>query len=133
MAQKEPRSEGAEKTPLSIMPFEFAEIFAEMGKKRIEDFVNAQTELFEKLQESNKQWVARLQSEANLASDLASKVTAARSIPDAMTACQEWSSRHVEMMAEDGKHLFADAQKFMETGSRLLSNGGWQKGKGVST
>lgn len=126
----EPRSEGAEKTPLNIIPIQFAE----MGKKRIEDFVNAQTELVDKFQESNKQWFARLQSEANLASDLASKLTAARSIPDAMTACQEWSSRHVEMMAEDGKHLFSDMQKFVETGSRFLSNGWWHNGKGsVST
>lgn len=126
MAQNEPRSEGAEKVPFNIMPAEFAE----MGKKRIEDLVHAQTELFEKFQESSKQWLARLQSEANLASDLASRLTSARSIPDAMTACQEWSSRHVEMMAEDGKHLFADAQKFMETGSRFLSNGWWRDGKG---
>lgn len=126
MAQNEPRSEGAEKVPLNVMPAEFAE----MGKKRIEDLVHAQTELFEKFQESSKQWLARLQSEANLASDLASRLTAARSIPDAMTACQEWSSRHVEMMAEDGKHLFADAQKFMETGSRFLSDGWWRNGKG---
>jgi hypothetical protein len=64
-----------------------------------------------------------MQSEANLASEFASKLTTARSIPDAMTACQEWSSRRFEMMAEDGKHLFADTQKFIEAGARLVSNG----------
>ena len=53
---------------------------------------------------------------------LASKLTAARSIPDAMTACQEWG-RRFEMMAEDGKHLLSDTQKFMETGAHLLANG----------
>jgi hypothetical protein len=127
MAQKEVRGEGAEKvSPLNMMPAQFAE----MGKKRIEDLVEAQTELFEKFQESNKQWLARLQLEANLASDLASKLTSVRSIPDAMTACQEWSGEHVKMMAEDGKHLFADVQKFMETGTRLLSNGWLHPGKG---
>ena len=52
-----------------------------------------------------------------------------------MTACQEWSSRRFEMMAEDGKHVFGDAQKFMETGARLLSSGWWSNGKpgGLST
>ena len=69
----------------NLLPAEFAE----MEKKRVEDFVNAQTELVEKLQEMNRQWFDRAQSEANLASELASKLTAARSIPDAMAAYQE--------------------------------------------
>jgi hypothetical protein len=58
-----------------------------------------------------------------LASEFAAKLTRARSIPEAMTACQEWTGRRFEMMAEDGKHAIADTQKFMKTGSRLLSNG----------
>jgi hypothetical protein len=127
MTQKEARSEGAEKpSPLNMMPREIAA----MGQKRVKDFVKAQNELFEELQESNKQWLDRVQSEANLASELASKLTSARSIPDAMAACQECWSRRIERMAEDGKHLFADVQKFTETGTRLLSNGWWHSSKG---
>ena len=104
--------------------------FATMGKKRIEDFVNAQTEFLDTLQETNREWFDRMQSEANLTSEFASKLTAARSIPDAMTACQEWSSRRFEMMAEDGKHLLSDTQKFMETGAHLLANGWLTKSGG---
>jgi hypothetical protein len=104
-----------------------------MGKKRIEDFVNAQTELFEALQATNRQWLDRAQTEANLASEFAAKLTAARSIPDAMTACQDWTTRRFELMAEDGKHLLADSQKFIETGARLLSNDWLTKGGGLST
>jgi hypothetical protein len=62
-----------------------------MGKKRIDEFVKMQAELLDKLQETNRQWLDRAQSEANLASEFASKLAAARSIPDAMTAFQEWS------------------------------------------
>jgi len=40
-----------------------------MRKKRVQDFVNAQTELLDKLQETNRQWFDRLQSEASLVSD----------------------------------------------------------------
>jgi len=45
---------------------------------------------------------------ANLASDLVSKLTFARSVQDAATACQEWNSHHLETIAEDGKHLVSD-------------------------
>ncbi len=128
MAEKESRSERTEKSSLP-MPAEFAPIV----KERIEDFVNAQTELLEKLQELNRQWFDRMQSEANLTFEFASKLTAARSIPDAMTACQEWANRRVEMMAEDREHLLSDCQKFTETGAHLLWNGWQSKSSGVST
>jgi hypothetical protein len=64
----------------------------------------------------------RVQSEANLASEFGSKLAAARSIPDAMIAGQEWATRRFEMMAEDRKHA-TDWQMFTETGARLLSKG----------
>jgi len=116
MAQTEVHSERTKQFPV---PTEFAA----MVKKRMEGLANAQSELLSELQETNRQWVERMQSEANLASEFHSKLTAARSIPDAMTACQEWTSRRFEMMAEDGKHLLADTQRFMEAGVRLMSNG----------
>ena len=104
-----------------------------MGKKRIEEFVNMQTELLNELQETNRQWFDRAQSEANVASEFASKLTAARSIPEAMATCQEWTSRRFEMMAEDGKHLLADTQKFMEAVARLMPKGSLINGGGTST
>ncbi len=127
MAQKESHAERTEKSSLpNLMPTEFAEL----GKKRIEEFVNTQKELVEKLQEMNRHWFDRAQAEANLASELASKLTATRSIPDAMAAYQEWASRRFEIMAEDGKHLLADIQKFMEATTHLLPNGSLIKGGG---
>jgi hypothetical protein len=97
--------------------------FAAAGRKQIEALVNAQTELFDRLQDTNRRWLDRMQAEANLASEFATKLTSARSIPDAMTACRDWASRRFELMAEDVKHVLDDTQKFMQTGSRLLSNG----------
>ena len=104
-----------------------------MAKKRIDEFVDMQMELLDKLQETNRQWFDRAQSEANLASEFATKLTAARSVPDAMAACQEWTSQRFEMMAEDGKHFLLDSQKFMETGPRLMSSGWPTKSVGGST
>ena len=65
----------------------------------------------------------RIQSEAKLTSEFASHLIAARSIPDAMTACQQWATQKFEMMVDDGKRLFDDTQKFMQTGAAFLS--GW--------
>lgn len=128
MVQKE--SPASEKSSLfNPIPAEFATV----GKKRIEDFVNAQTELFERIQDTNRQWLDRVQTEVNLASEFATKLTSARSIPDAMSACQDWTIRRFELMAEDGKHLLTDTQKYIEAGARLLSNGWLTKDGGPST
>ena len=99
------------------MPVELTAI----RKKQIEGLVAMQTELIKRFQEANQNWFERAQSEANLASDFAVKLTEARSIPETATAFQEWASRHNEMAADDAKRILAEGQKFMETGTRLLS------------
>jgi hypothetical protein len=122
VAHKESRSERTETSSLfHLVPKEFGATAA----TGIEAFTKAQTELFGKFQETNRQWLDRVQAEASLATEFTSKMTAARSIPDAMAACQEWTSRRFKMMAEDTQHVLDDAQKFMQMGARLLANG-WQ-------
>jgi len=96
-----------------------------MGKQCIEELFNVQTELLERLQETNQHWLERVQSEVALASKFAAKLTATHSVPEAMTTCQEWTGRQIEMIAEDSKLLVADTQRFMETGARLLWNDWW--------
>ena len=113
--------ERAEKLQFNLPPAEFAAT----AMKRFGEFAKTQTEQFNNFQETNRQWLERVQAEASLASELFSKLTAARSIPDAMTAYQEWGGRRLEMMAEDTKHLMDTTQKFMETSARLIANG-WQ-------
>ena len=93
--------------------------------QRFGEFTKAQTEQLSNFRETNRQWLERVQAEASLASELISKLTAARSIPDAMTAYQEWGGRRLEIMAEDTKHLMDNTQKFMQTSARLIANG-WQ-------
>ena len=102
--------------------------FAALGKDRIDKFAKFQSELVDKLQESNRKWFERAQSEASLSSDLASKLMAARSIPEATAVCQEWTTQRFELMVEDGKRALADIQKLMEAGEGLWSNGGLKGG-----
>jgi hypothetical protein len=72
-----------------------------------------------------------------LASELATRLTTARSVPDTAIMCQEWMGRRMEMFAEnsrrfvadsqrfieDSRRFLADSQKFMEAGTRFLSGG----------
>jgi hypothetical protein len=115
-------------------PFNFiTPEFAVMGKKRFGELAKMQADLFEKLQEVNRSWLERMQTEASRASEFNTKLTEARSIPETATACQEWAGRRMEMATEDAKHLLADAHKFMEIGVRLLSNGWLTNGQGGGT
>jgi hypothetical protein len=114
-------------------PFSFAEKafpfsfdsgeFTALGKKRMETFVSVQTELLEEIQVANRHWMDRIQSEANLAAEYASRLSSTRTIPDAMAISRDWSSQYLQRLAEDGKHLADDTRRFIETGARLFHNG----------
>ena len=90
MAQNDPQAERSIKsTTLDLFPA----AFAETGKQRVEDMINFQTELFRYLQETNQKWLARMQSEAVMASEFVTKLAAARSFPETAAVCQEWTNR----------------------------------------
>jgi hypothetical protein len=130
MAQKESHSDRTQRSPPSnLIPPEFAAF----GTKGLEGLVKGQSELLEKIQKVNQDWLERMQVEATVASEFATRMTAARSVPEAAAVWQEWALRRMEMAAEDGKRLLANSQKFMETGGRLLPNGPLSKSRQDST
>jgi hypothetical protein len=98
--------------------------FLEAGKKRMESMMDTQARFFDVLQDVNREWLERAQSEAGLAAEFWNKLAAVRSVPDAAIAYQDWASRRMQMFAEDGQRLLSDGQKFMEAGARLFANGG---------
>lgn len=103
---------------------EFANLTA-TTKKQFEDFTTAQADLLEKFQEMNRQWLDRVQFEMSLAATFSTKLIGVRSFPEAMSTCQEWTHRRIEMLVEDTKHLMDDTQKFMQAGAHLLGTS-WQ-------
>ncbi len=115
---------GTHTSPNQTFPFllDTSQIAA-LGKQRIGDFARVQTELLDGIQETNKYWLDRIQSEANLVSEFAAKLGAARTVPDAMATSREWATQYFAMLAEDGRHLADDARKLIETSARLFSSG----------
>jgi len=116
-----------------LSPFNLAPADFTATAKPFEEFAKAQTEQLDNFRETNRQWLDRVQAEANLASEFVSKLTAVHSIPDAMTAYQEWGNRRLELLAEDTKHLMENTQKFIQTNARLLANGWQSKGPSISS
>ena len=93
---------------------------AELGKKRIGEFVRVQTEFLDEVHEANRHWLDRIESEANLASEFASKLSSARSMPDAMTT-----------FAGLGDAVFRDAGGRRQASRRLRGNS-WRRVRGCS-
>jgi hypothetical protein len=128
MAQTESGTDKADKaSPSSLIPPEFVAI----GQQRLKDVAAMQTQLFENLQGLSRNWLDRMQSEAALASEFATKLTVARSIPGTAAVYQEWANRRMELAAEDAKRLVDGSQKFVETSTRLLSSGWPPDGRGA--
>lgn len=118
MAQMESHSQWTEhSSPFNVMPIELAEI----GQRRVEEFVRLQKNLFDKLGETNLHLFEHTQREANFVSEFVAKL-AARSITDVLTACKEWIARRFETIAEDGNDLLTNARKLTEAGARLMSS-----------
>jgi len=124
MNQKEAPAR-AEK-PSSLNP---APTMAAMGKKHFDELAKIQSDLLEEIREANQNWLDRMQSEATLASEFSSKLTASHSIADTTAACQEWAKRRMELFTEDGQRLMTNSQKFIEKAAQFLSDGWLSNGR----
>ncbi|HEY8124281.1 MAG TPA: hypothetical protein VIF88_02515 [Methylocystis sp.] len=115
MTQQEQHNESAPQAAAA------ADVAAE-GRRRLEDFTETRTEIWDCLQDANRVFMERMQHEAALTAELASKLTASRSISETTTVLQDWTSKHIEMTTEDTRRLFSDAQQMFKAGARLWSN-----------
>ena len=104
-------------------------VIAAMAKERFQELAKVQSELLKEIRDANQNWLDRMQSEAALASEFTSKLTASRSIADTTTACQEWAKRRMDLFTEDGQRLMTNSQKLMEKAAQILSNGWLSNGR----
>ena len=73
---------------------------SELGQKQVQALTHLQKELWNTIQRSNREWLDLMETERNLASELAAKLTSAHSLPDAATAYQEWVARRMELLIQ---------------------------------
>jgi Phasin protein len=95
---------------------------AKAGQAQTEAMLTVQKDLLDTYEEISRAWLARVKSEADLWSELASKVSGARSVPDALGAYQQSVAQRMQMAADDGRRVFDDSQKIMGTIAKSLSN-----------
>ncbi len=104
-------------------PNMFAPNFAEAGQKQLDAWVEAQKKFLTTIDDMNKAWMARAQSEASLIQDFMGKVTSARSAPEVAAAWQECMSRQLAMLSEDGQRLMNTGLGAMKPGAGFFNGG----------
>jgi len=77
----------------------------DLANERTEAMLRLQKELLELYDRAGRDWLAQLNSEAELWSRLATKLARTRSVSDAIKSYQEWVSQRVEMAAADAQRL----------------------------
>jgi hypothetical protein len=97
---------------------------AGMGKRSAEAISELQKEILEAFERANRNWVACLNEEATLMSDLIKKVGSSGSIPDSMAAYQAWAKAHMDLLTKHGQKCAEDTQNLMKAYTRVIGNGG---------
>jgi len=96
-------------------------------EKKIGDIQNEFAKTFE---EMSRTVMSRATEEIERGVKLTQTLGAARSVPDVMSAYQEWLSAEMTACSEDARQFMTNSQKFITASTRLFSNG--QSGLGMS-
>ena len=89
--------------------------------KRVGAVKKVQKQLLDTFEQFNRQQLVRSKQEAELASEFAGKITSARSVPDVINAYQNWISKRMALYAKDGRKLFDDSQRILNTTMKPLA------------
>ncbi len=95
--------------------------FGDIGARHVTAGLRLQKEMIGLLSDIGQDWFARATAEAELALRLPNKLTAARSVPDAVAAYQEWFGEWMTRCSEDSQRLFSDSEKIVDTGARCIT------------
>ena len=108
---------------MTAKPTDAATPFPKFAPEQTEAMLGVQKELLEACEQASRAWLARMKSEVDLWSGLATKLAATRSAPEALGAYQECLAQRMQMAAEDWRRLSEDYQKVMQTITQSPSYG----------
>jgi len=97
--------------------------FTEFGTQGIKTALRRQTEMFDVLQDISRDWFARATAEAEHAIKLPNKLSAAHTVPDAVSVYNEWLSEWMNLCSEDGRRLIANSQRLMDKSASCFTVG----------
>jgi len=98
-----------------------------MGKERTDAMLSMQKELLDTYDQASRAWLARIKAEADLWSELATKLAGTRSVPEAIQQYQQCVSQRMKMAAEDAQRLSEECGSIMQRINRSMTNG-WFSG-----
>jgi hypothetical protein len=82
-----------------------------------------QNEFAKTFEEMSRAVILRVRAEIELGVKLSQRLGAARSLPDVVSAYQEWLSDVMNARSEDARQFMINSQKFVTASTRLFSNG----------
>ena len=97
--------------------------FVNWGQNQTETALNLQKAILESCEHASRAWIDRVQSEISLWSDLASKLSSTKSVPEALDAYTKCVSQRMQMAADDGRRLAEEAQQLTQKFTQSLGNG----------
>jgi hypothetical protein len=93
---------------------------ARMAEEHVKKMSEMQKEIVDAFTQINLRWLSRASAQATLASELGTKLAAARALPDVAAIYQDWMAQQTKMIAEESERVLTDSRKAIEAISRLF-------------
>ena len=97
--------------------------FFNWGSERSEAAIALQKAVLESYEQASRAWLARVQSEIALWSDLASRLGATHTMPEALETYTKCVLQRMQMAADDGRRLFDESQQITQKIAKSLGAG----------
>ena len=97
--------------------------FLNWGQERTESAMALQKAILESYEQASREWLKRVQSEVALWSDLAAKLSATRTVPEALETYSKCASQRMQMAADDARRLVSESQQITQKIAQSLGNG----------
>jgi hypothetical protein len=95
--------------------------FDEMVARSATIGLRLQKEMLELISDIGQDWMTRATAEAELALRLPNELGAARSVPDAVSAYQQWFSEWMSAFDHNSRRFVSDNRRIVDTGVRCLA------------